>query len=63
MIDFAAVLCIIKKKGVGKMTQTENTRMAIGLRKKGWTDTEIVDFMIWVESGDSKYEPKDENEK
>ena len=44
------------------MTQTENTRMALGLRKKGWTDTEIVDFMIWVESGDSKYEPKDINE-
>lgn len=45
------------------MTQTENSRMAIGLRKKGWTDTEIVDFLIWVETGDSKYEPKDESEK
>ena len=53
----------MRQKGLIKMTQTGNSRMILGLRDKGWTDTEIVDFLIWVETGDSKYEPKDESEK
>lgn len=27
-------------------------RLILGLRSKGWTDTEIVDFLLWIESGE-----------
>ena len=33
-------------------------RLILGLRKLGLGDKELVDFLLWVESGDTKYEPK-----
>lgn len=45
------------------MTTNESSRLMIGLRSKGWSDTEIVDFVLWVETGDSKYEPQEETDK
>lgn len=42
------------------MTMQESARVMIGLRAKGWTDTEIVDFILWVETGDEQYKPKAE---
>ena len=40
------------------MTMAENARLIIGLRAKGWTDTEINDLVLWVETGDVQYKPK-----
>ena len=34
----------------------------IGLRARGWTDTEIVNFCLWVETGDERYKPREEKE-
>ena len=45
-------------KEVSKMTMAENARLIIGLRAKGWTDTEINDLVLWVETGDVQYKPK-----
>ena len=42
------------------MNMQESTRIMIGLRAKGWTDTEIVDFVLWVETGDERYKPATE---
>jgi len=41
------------------MNMQESARIMEGLRAKGWTDTEIVDFILWVETGSEKYKPKD----
>lgn len=40
------------------MNMQENARLILGLWAKGWTDTEIVDFLLWIESGDEQYKPK-----
>lgn len=42
------------------MTMQENARLILGLRSKGWTDTEIADFLLWIESGEEQYKPKQE---
>ena len=39
----------------------ESARIMLGLRAKGWSDTEIVNFCIWVETGDEKYKPQEES--
>lgn len=39
------------------MTMAEAARLMTGLRESGWDDTRIVDFVIWVETGDEKYRP------
>lgn len=44
------------------MTQQEASRVIIGLRAKGWNDTDIVNFILWVESGDPQYKPTDSND-
>lgn len=40
------------------MNMQESARLILGLRAAGWTDTEIVDFLLWIESGDEQYKPK-----
>ncbi len=40
------------------MPMQENTKLMIGLREKCWTDTEIIGFCIWIESGNKQYRPK-----
>lgn len=37
------------------MNMQEMTRLLLGLRKKGWTDTEINDFLLYIESGDEHF--------
>jgi len=36
----------------------ENARLILGLHYKGWSDTEIADFLLWIESGEDRYKPK-----
>nr|DAE36578.1 MAG TPA: hypothetical protein [Caudoviricetes sp.] len=40
------------------MTMAEASRIIIGLRADGWTDTKICDFLLWVETGDPQHRPK-----
>ena len=35
----------------------EITRMIKGLRKAGWTEKQINDFLIYIESGEEPYQP------
>lgn len=37
---------------------TEASRLILGLRAKGWNDTEIADFILWIETGEEQYKPK-----
>ena len=45
------------------MNMTEVARFLLGLRAAGWTEKEINDFMLYIESGDEQYKPKPKGEK
>ncbi len=40
------------------MNMQENARFILGLRSAGWSEKEINDFMLFIESGDEQYKPK-----
>ena len=44
------------------MNMTETSRFILGLRNRGWTEKEINDFMLYIESGNEEYMPKPEHE-
>lgn len=41
------------------MNMTENARFILGLRAAGWTEKEINDFLLFIETGEEQYKPKD----
>ncbi len=45
------------------MNMTEVARLVLGLRAAGWTEKEINDFVLYIESGEEQYKPKAKNEK
>ncbi len=45
------------------MNMSESSRLILGLRSKGWTDTEITDFILWVETGENQYKPQEKDSK
>ena len=45
------------------MNMQENARLILGLRAKGWTDTEINDLVLWIETGNDNYNPETKEEK
>ncbi len=40
------------------MNMQGNARLILGLCAKGWTDTEINDLVLWIETGDERYNPE-----
>lgn len=53
------VLCV----GGVVMNMTEVARLLLGLRAAGWTEKEINDFVLYIESGDEQYKPTNKREK
>ena len=49
---------IVAKKEVHTMNMSESSRLILGLRAKGWSDTEIADFILWIGTGKEQYKPK-----
>lgn len=43
------------------MNMIEITRMIKGLRKAGWSEKEINDFLIYIGSGEEPYQPPQVN--
>ncbi len=39
------------------MNMQENARFILGLRSAGWSEKQINDFMLFIESGDERYKP------
>jgi len=37
------------------MNNKENARLIIALRLRGWTDTEINDLVLYMETGEEKW--------
>ena len=48
----------VVQKEVQTMNMSESSRLILGLRAKGWSDTEITDFILWIETGEEQYKPK-----
>lgn len=44
------------------MEMQELARLILGLRVAGWTEQEINDFLLFIESGDTQYKPKPKTE-
>ena len=42
---------------------TEVARLLLGLRAAGWTEKEINDFVLYIESSEEQYKPKSKTEK
>jgi hypothetical protein len=40
------------------MQMSEVSRLILGLREKGWTEKEINNFILYIETGDIQYMPK-----
>lgn len=40
------------------MNMTEVARLLLGLRAAGWSEKEINDFVLYIESGEEQYKPK-----
>lgn len=45
------------------MNMTEIARLLLGLRAAGWSEKEINDFMLYIETGEEQYKPKPRDEK
>lgn len=44
------------------MNMSEVARLILGLRAKGWTGNQIDDFILWIETGEEQYKPKEEEQ-
>ncbi|MCD8013627.1 MAG: hypothetical protein LUG99_10700 [Lachnospiraceae bacterium] len=44
------------------MNTSEAARIILGLRAAGWDEKKINDFILWIETGDEKYKPKESEE-
>lgn len=44
------------------MNMSEAARLIIGLRAAGWNEKDINDFILYIETGDGRYKPKEKIE-
>ena len=53
------IMYTVKRKEVHYMNMSEAARIIIGLRAAGWDEKSINDFILWIETGDERYKPKE----
>jgi hypothetical protein len=41
------------------MNMSEASRIILGLRAAGWSEKDINDFILYVETGEEQYKPKE----
>ena len=44
------------------MEAAEVARLLLGLRAAGWSEREIVDFMLYIGTGEERYKPRPRQE-
>lgn len=49
---------VLAKEEKISMNMTEVARLLLGLRAAGWSEKEINDFVLYIESGEEQYKPK-----
>lgn len=47
-----------KGENMESMNMKEVTRLILDLRAAGWSDTEIVNHILYIETGEEKYKTK-----
>ena len=56
--NYQEVILIIAARQKGEnmedMNNKENSRIILALRERGWTDTEINDLVLYMETGEEK---------
>lgn len=43
---------------MNNMNMQEASRVILGLRAAGWDEKDINDFILYIETGDEQYKPK-----
>lgn len=51
-----------KGGNMNDMNMSEAARLIIGLRAAGWNEKDINDFILYIETGDERYKPKEKTE-
>ncbi len=44
---------------MGTVNMSETARLILGLRAAGWSDKEINDFILFIETGEEQYKPQE----
>lgn len=44
---------------MNEMNMQEVARIILGLRADGWDEKKINDFMLFIETGDEQYKPRE----
>ena len=47
-----------KEDRMDNMNMQEASRVILGLRAAGWSEKDINDFILYIETGDEQYKPK-----
>ena len=42
------------------MNMAETARLILGLRAAGWDEKKINDFLLYIESGEEQYKPRED---
>ena len=53
---------ILRNEAIMDVNMSEAARLIVGLRKAGWSDTAINNLILYLETGNSEYLPKDQKE-
>ena len=48
-----------KGGNMGTVNMSETARLILGLRAAGWSDKEINDFILFIETGEEQYKPQE----
>lgn len=48
-----------KEDRMDNMNMQEASRVILGLRAAGWSEKDINDFILYIETGDEQYKPKE----
>ena len=43
---------------MNEMNMIENARFILGLRAAGWSEKEIYNFILFIETGEEQYKPR-----
>ena len=46
-------------QGMEPMNMTETARLILDLRAKGWSDTEIINHILYIVTGDQSYKTEE----
>ena len=61
-VGTVAIMNMQERRNEG-LNMQETARFILGLRAAGWSEKQITDFMLYIESGDERYKPTPQENK